>query len=179
MAEDPRPSWFGYENFERLYALNHPRIVGQVRARLRHDQATVEDVTQDTLLHLVEKEPEWDQRGASFSHWLYTATHYLIKEVIHAREKEQELERDLHRNIVSEEYEHNPEMLYEKEEAQALVRQKIAELAPEQRRVLEAKVVEDLDNHEIAEQLGKNKKTVGALAYQGRKMLARKLAPYR
>lgn len=179
MADEPRPSWFGYENFERLYALNHSRIVGQARARLRGDQATVEDITQDTLLHLVEKESEWDQRGASFSHWLYTATHYLIKEVIHAREKEQKLEKELQGTVVPEEYEHNPEMLYGQKEEQALVRQKIAELPSEQRRVLEAKVVEDLDNHEIAEQLGKNPKTVGALAYQGRKLLVRKLAPYR
>ena len=142
--------------FAELYEAHFERIYAYVARRVR-DRHAAEDITSEVFQQALANISRYEWRGAPFSAWLYR----IAANAIADRWKAQERERGTP----------GPEPSVEPDpvgiEQQARLFRMVGQLPQEQRRVIEARFVEQKSIREIAAELGKSEGAVKQLQFRG------------
>ncbi len=154
------------------------RLVPGIHAlawRMLNDHAEAEDVTQEAMLRLWRIAPNWSDRGAQVSTWLYrVATNLCIDRL-----------RKRGRNVATEEVPELPDGVpevvakMEADERARALKDALTDLPERQRTAIILRHFEDRTNPEIAEILDASVEAVESLLSRARRTLASRLAPLR
>ena len=148
-----------------------PRIVAYA-ARMLGDAAEAEDVAQEAMLRLWRAAPEWRQREAKVSSWLYRVATNLCIDRQRKRKRQRPLE------AAGDPEDGRPgavDTLTEADRAKAL-QVALAELPERQRQAVVLRHLEGLSNPEIAGIMDIGVEAVESLTARGKRALAATLA---
>jgi RNA polymerase sigma-70 factor, ECF subfamily len=146
-----------------LYLVYSPNIYGYVRS-IVHDEHEAEDVTQHVFAKLMTAIVKYDDRGIPFFAWLLRLARNLAIDHLRANRlvpTEQVLDPDMGATIDLDRAE--------------TVREALATLPDEQRRVVLMRHVVGLSPGEIADQMGRSEGSIHGLHHRGRRALQREL----
>ena len=146
----------------------HVQAIARYIAYRVPDQATVEDLTADVFLRMVEGLPGYEVTGAPFEAWLYRIAATRVADFY--RQRERHPIRALDEAIGSG---HTPlEMsLQEREELDEL-RAALAQLDDEQQTILILRFVERKSHEEVAGIVGKSVRAIATAQHRALKRLA-------
>ena len=142
--------------FAELYEAYFERIYAYVARRVR-DRHAAEDITSEVFQQALANIARYEFRGAPFSAWLFR----IAANAIADRWKAQERERG--RPGPEPSVEPDPVGI----DQQARLFRMVGQLPQEQRRVIEARFVEQKSIREIAAELGKSEGAVKQLQFRG------------
>ncbi|MHB9133688.1 MAG: RNA polymerase sigma factor [Armatimonadota bacterium] len=167
--------------FDAFYA-RHREAVGRHLLRIVRDEASAEDLLQETFLRVWLRADQWDGRG-SITGWLTRiATNLALNQLRSTkRRREQPLEIP---NMQADEETFlpgwwvdaialGPEALCEQRERHELLQRLVAELPEEKREVIRLVHEAEMDIHDVAATLGIPEGTVKSRLHHARKHLAR------
>jgi RNA polymerase sigma-70 factor, ECF subfamily len=140
-----------------LYVRYAEDIYGYVRSIL-HDSYEAEDITQQVFAKLMRVIGKYEPRDVPFSAWILRVAHNLA--IDHVRRQRLVPCEEVRASDESDDY-------LDHERAQAL-REALAGLPPEQRKVLVLRHVAGLSPGEIAERMGKTEGSIHGLHHRGR-----------
>jgi RNA polymerase sigma-70 factor, ECF subfamily len=146
-----------------LYVVYSHNIYGYVRS-IVHDEHEAEDVTQHVFAKLMTAIAKYDDRGVPFFAWLLRLARNLAIDHLRANRltpTESVLDPDTSATIDLDQAE--------------TVREALATLPDEQRRVVLMRHVIGLSPGEIAEQMGRSEGSIHGLHHRGRRALQREL----
>lgn len=149
------------------------RIEGKIRRWARHlvgDEDEAEDVTQDVLLLVQRRLPQYEARSL-FSTWLYRITRNAALE---RRRKDTRRARRLEKYPATTQIEEPVDQLDEAAMARIVLRY-FEELPPRQREVFELADLNGLSAPEIAAKLGMNPVTVRANLFKARRTIRQRM----
>jgi RNA polymerase sigma-70 factor, ECF subfamily len=136
-----------------------------IRSRIR-DHHAAEDLTQQTFANALRALPRYEQRDGAFGAWLrQIASNAVIDHVRKNRKYALQADPAAYRPAPGG-----------RAEAADALRDALAELDPDQRKVTVLRHVVGLGPHEIAERIGRSVASVDGLHNRGRKILQRELA---
>jgi RNA polymerase sigma-70 factor, ECF subfamily len=130
-----------------------------------------EDVAGEVFVRMMESIGTYSYRGAPLSAWLYRIARNLVIDQQRRGRRLRPLEQVEQTRFVSD----NPVDLAEQRLGWEELRSALGELTDEQRQVIILKFVEDLQNHEVAEIVGKNEGSVKSLQHRALRNLRRAL----
>ncbi|HEY1713496.1 MAG TPA: sigma-70 family RNA polymerase sigma factor [Solirubrobacteraceae bacterium] len=151
------------EALRYLYVVYSHNIYGYVRS-IVHDEHEAEDVTQHVFAKLMTAIAKYDDRGVPFFAWLLRLARNLAIDHLRANRltpTENVLDPDTSATIDLDQAE--------------TVREALATLPDEQRRVVLMRHVIGLSPGEIAEQMGRSEGSIHGLHHRGRRALQREL----
>lgn len=148
-----------------------PRILG-LSARLLGDRAEAEDVTQEAMLRLWRIAPDWKQDDAMVQTWLYRVARNLCLDRL--RKKRAMTLDDI--DEAADDVAPIDARLIEKDRARALA-QALARLPERQRDAVQLRLIDGLQNPEIAQVLGVSVEAVESLTARGKRALKALLLP--
>jgi RNA polymerase sigma-70 factor (ECF subfamily) len=136
-----------------------------IRSRIR-DHHAAEDLTQQTFANALRALPRYEQRDGAFGAWLRQIAHNAVIDHVR-RNRKYELQADpaAHRMAPGG-----------RAETADAIRDALAELDPDQRKVTVLRHFVGLGPQEIAERTGRSVASVHGLHNRGRKVLQRELA---
>ncbi len=146
-----------------LYVIYSPNIYGYVRS-IVHDEHEAEDVTQHVFAKLMTAIVKYDDRGIPFFAWLLRLARNLAIDHLRANRmtpSENVLDPDTSSTIDLDQAE--------------TVREALATLPDEQRRVVLMRHVIGLSPGEIADRMGRSEGSIHGLHHRGRRALQREL----
>ena len=135
------------------------------------DPLLAEDVAGEVFVRMMESIGNFTYRGAPISAWLYRIARNLVVDHQRRGNRLKPLDQVEHTRFVSD----NPVELAEKRLGWEELRTALSELTDEQRQVIILKFVENLQNQEVAEIVGKNEGSVKALQHRALRSLRRVL----
>lgn len=151
------------EAFGQLYDLYLDRIYRYIYYRVG-DQAQAEDLTEEVFLKAWEAIGKYRWQGIPFGAWLFRLAHNRVIDHFRAQRPRAPLDEGLPAAVDVEE-------VVESRAAAAQVREALRLLTEEQQQVLILKLIEGLDNREIAAITGKNEGAIRALQFRGLRAL--------
>lgn len=151
-----------------------PRLRAYLAAEVRHGEVA-DDLVEHTFIELIEGCATIRGDGRSLRGWLYRAARNNLYDWRRraARRGDHEL-RDDHVEML-EDRDPDPEVIASERDAVAAIRDVMAELSPDQREVLELRLIAELTTAEVAELTGRTVGAVKALQHRGLQRLARLL----
>ncbi len=126
------------------------------------DQAAAEDVVGEVFLRMLSTIDRYEYRGVPLQAYLYRIARNLIVDQQRRQGRFASLDAPPERLALSQ----NPAQLAEQRLAWEDLRHALRELTEEQRQVVLLKFVEDLDNKQVAEIMGKNEGSVKSLQHR-------------
>ncbi len=162
--------------FAQLYEWFHEPLLRYLKSFVP-DEMLAEDLAQEVFIRVRQKmrRGQYEERGRFFQ-WLCQVgrnmyiDHYRRKKVRGIGPMPAWTEED-NRETIFATHDGQADLLLEREEEAQLIRRLIAQLPPEQRRVVEMKIYEGLTFREIAEKTGVNiNTTLGRMRYALEKM---------
>jgi RNA polymerase sigma-70 factor (ECF subfamily) len=136
--------------FEALFLAFAPRIKTYLMLRgASADRA--EDLAQETLLLVWRRAASFDPRRASLGAWMFTIARNMRIDSLRREKSARSYALSMHEPVVEEA---TPHTASESAEAQARLREAVAELPPEQIEIVRLSFYEDKPQAEIAAQLG-------------------------
>ncbi|MFY0690662.1 MAG: RNA polymerase sigma factor [Paracoccaceae bacterium] len=147
-----------------------PRVFGFC-LRILGDRAEAEDVTQDAMLRLWRMAPDWQQRDAKLSTWLFRVASNLCTDRLRKR-------GDVGLDQIDEPTDTGPgaEALLMQADRKSALDRALAALPERQRQAVILRHIEGLSNPEIAEILGIGIEAVESLTARGKRGLAAALS---
>lgn len=148
--------------FQTLYRAYFPRVYGYVAARVAQRQ-DAEDLVADIFMIVVEKLGSFEWRGAgSFAAWVFRIAHLRVMGHLRRYRTRREIATDPADML----HVHSPDptpadALLRKQQAEAL-RQQVRLLPRRRQEVVTLRFFGGLRNHEIADVLGINERTVAS-----------------
>ena len=139
------------EAFEELYDYYLPKIYGYILNRVGHRQEA-EDLTSQTFAKVLASLARYEDRGISFSAWVYRiATNVIIDNA--RKRKEYAMDPEIIMDSVSTKQVYSPEEQICLLESGEELRHCMEQLKDDYQSVLSMKFFEQMDNREIAEVL--------------------------
>jgi RNA polymerase sigma-70 factor (ECF subfamily) len=135
------------------------------------DEMLAEDVVGEVFARMIESIPSYTYRGTPISAYLYRIARNLIVDHQRRNGRVRPLEEADPSRLVGP----NPISSAESDLGWAELAGLLEELTDEQRQVIVLKFVEDLDNREVAEIIGKNEGSVKSLQHRALRSLRRLL----
>ena len=135
------------------------------------DSILAEDVAGEVFVRMMESIGTYNYRGTPLSAWLYRIARNLIVDHQRRGRRLKPLEQADQTRFVSD----NPADLAEKRLGWEELRSALGELTDEQRQVVILRFVENLQNHDVAEIVGKNEGSVKSLQHRALRSLRRVL----
>jgi RNA polymerase sigma-70 factor (ECF subfamily) len=172
--------------FEVLFE-RYAEMIRRHLARIVDNEATAQDVLQETFLRVWTRAEQWDGRG-SFAGWLYRIATNLafnhLRSVRRRREQpleiqddEGETESEDDRNILpswmADDSTPGPDAAMEQAEQQEQVQRLVASLPPDKREVLILVHEMEMSIHDAADELGIPEGTAKSRLHYAKKRLAR------
>ena len=142
--------------WEWLYRRSHGKLFAYARRRAG-DDAAAEDAVSEAMTRALEGIGRFRSRGAGFDGWLYGILRNVLLEQYRATD------RAAHRDLTpptATAPEDDPPVAAERAEARRTMAAAFEQLSPDDREVLELRVVGDLSSDEVSEVLGKKPGTV-------------------
>ena len=141
--------------WEWLYRRSHPRLFAYARRRLS-DDAAAEEAVSETMARALEKIDGFSWRGAGFDGWLYGILRNVVLETYRRRERDG---REGHAGDPSPAPDAaplaDPYLAAERGDRRDAMREAFEQLDPDDREVLELRVVGELSSEQAGEVLGK------------------------
>jgi RNA polymerase sigma-70 factor, ECF subfamily len=151
------------EALRYLYIVYSPNIYGYVRS-IVNDEHEAEDVTQHVFAKLMTTLVKYDDRGVPFFAWLLRLARNVA--IDHLRRN----------RLTPTEHVIDPDVAYSSDMDRAeVVREALATLPDEQRKVVILRHVVGLTPGEIADRMGRTESAVHGLHHRGRRALQREL----
>ena len=158
---DPEALKYLYDRYSR-------DVYGYVCSIVRDDHEA-EDITQNVFIKLMRVLPKYEQRGVPFSAWLLRVARNVALDHMRAR-------RMIPVEEVHDRNRHSTEGHFERDVS---LRDALANLSPEQRRVVLWRHLLGLSPVEIAEALGRTEGSIHALHHRGRRAIQAELLAMR
>ncbi|MDA8189354.1 MAG: sigma-70 family RNA polymerase sigma factor [Dehalococcoidales bacterium] len=136
------------------------------------DVHLAEDIVSEVFLRMIEKIGSYSYQGVPFSAWLYRIAHNLIADHYRGLNKHNGILMNMKINATMPDPAHIAESRLTIEQLQEAMRC----LTEEQRRVVLLKFVEDMDNRQVAEVLGKSEGAIKSLQHRALEALRRLLS---
>jgi len=161
----------------------HQKKIFNFMYRMVGERGAAEDLTQEVFLKVYEALPRF-RKAAAFSTWLYRIAHNHCLNALKGRGREIAVSaltsETANRNPVAAivEPSASPEERLERQELQAVVQGKLAELTPEHRAVLVLRDIQGLSYDEIAAALELEDGTVRSRLHRARMELKEKMRSY-
>ncbi len=152
------------QKFLDLYDSNFPRVYAYIAKRVR-DRDMAEDLTADVFHKALANLGKFDWRGVPFSAWLIRIAANLIADRWHSSARE----------VVGDPPETSSDAGLEEATEKARLFQLVAQLSPEQRRVISLRFSEGKSIKEIAQELGRSEGAVKQLQFRGLQTLRAQL----
>jgi RNA polymerase sigma-70 factor, ECF subfamily len=130
-----------------------------------------EDVAGEVFVRMMESIGSYEYRGSPISAWLYRIARNLIIDHQRRGGRFKPLEEGYDLTLISD----NPIELAERQLSWAELREALAELTDDQRQVIILKFIENLENREVAEVIGKSEGSVKSLQHRALRSLRRVL----
>ena len=157
------------EAFGRLYSNHVERIYRYVFYQVR-DKMTAEDITEEVFIKAWRAIDSCRGKEETFSSWLYRIAHNCTIDVLRRRQKQLAIET----GSTVEVSHHQPEIETELKRRELL--EAIAYLPQNQRQVITLKFIEELDNQEIGQVMGKNQGAIRILQMRALATLRQRLS---
>lgn len=161
---------------EALYDLYADRLYRYLLARLG-DPELAADLTTELFVRVIQRIGGFrlnrERPAASFSAWLYRIAANLAADQYRGRRRVEQISLDAELPLPSREP--GPEAIVERRETTAQLAHAIAALSEDQRQVIIAKFVEEMNNSEVASWLGKSEGAVKSLQHRALGALGRLL----
>jgi RNA polymerase sigma-70 factor, ECF subfamily len=135
------------------------------------NSSLAEDVAGEVFVRMMESIGSYKYRGSPISAWLYRIARNLIIDHQRRGGRFQPLEEGYDLTLISD----NPIELAERQLSWAELREALAELTDDQRQVIILKFIENLENREVAEVIGKSEGSVKSLQHRALRRLRRVL----
>ena len=135
------------------------------------DPSLAEDVAGEVFARMIESIGSYTYRGAPFSAWLYRVARNLVIDHQRRGARLKPLEAADEARTLAD----NPVELAERQLTWEELRIAMSELTDEQRQVVVLKFIENLDNAEVAEIIGKSEGSVKSLQHRALRTLRRLL----
>lgn len=157
-----------------VYLQVAPALRAFLRAEVRHGEVA-DDLVEHTFVELLEARATIRGGGRSLRAWLFRAARNNLYDWRRraARRADHELTQELTATL--EDPDPNPETVAGERDALAEIRDALGELSPDQREVLELRLVAELTTGEVAELTARTVGAVKALQHRGLAKLARVL----
>lgn len=157
-----------------VYLQVAPALRAFLRAEVRHGEVA-DDLVEHTFVELLEARATIRGGGRALRAWLFRAARNNLYDWRRraARRADHELGQELTATL--EDPDPNPETVAGERDALAEIRAALGELSPDQREVLELRLVAELTTAEVAELTGRTVGAVKALQHRGLAKLARVL----
>lgn len=160
------------EAFRRLYRCYVPRIFAYVAARVGREQ-DAEDIVSDIFVKVVETIGKFEYRGkGSFAAWLFKIAHNDVMQFYRQHHRHTLIPLQELPDIQSTEPQPD-DALHQKERA-ARLHEIINTLSPRRRNIIALRYFGGLRNHEIANVLGLDERTIASHLSRGLDDLQRK-----
>lgn len=156
------------EAFGELYGIYLDRIYRFVFYQV-NDRTTAEDLTEEVFLKAWRGIGKYRWKGQPFSAWLYRIARNHVIDFYRTSRQQGVLEEELPADTG------NPEEEAEGKQTQRELLQAISYLPEQQKQVVIMKFVEDLDNREIEEIMGKSQGAIRVLQMRALATLRRRL----
>jgi RNA polymerase sigma-70 factor, ECF subfamily len=156
-AGDPNALQYLYDRYSR-------DVYGYVCSIVR-DEHEAEDIVQNVFMKLMRVLPKYEQRGVPFSAWLFRVARNVALDHMRAR-------RAIPCEEVHERDQHGADGQFERD---LCLRDALANLSIEQRRVVLWRHLLGLSPVEIAEALGRTEGSIHALHHRGRRAIQAEL----
>ena len=157
------------EAFGELYTYHVRKIYRYVYYQV-HEKERAEDITQEVFLKAWKAIGSCKGKEKTFSSWLYRIAHNLIIDKLRKRQKQSTREADLPEEI--RDTSDGMEISLEQRDLLKV----IDVLSPNQRQVILMKFIEDMDNQEIAETMGKSTGAIRILQMRALETLRKTLS---
>jgi len=157
-----------FEAFGDLYSIFLTRIYRYVFYQLK-DKMTAEDITEEVFVKAWDSIDSCKGKGQTFSAWLYRIAHNQIVDNLRKQRKYVVAEVEIDREI------REPELEIEAELEWQEILSATDYLPEQQKQVIILKFIEELDNSEIAEIMGKSQGAVRVLQMRALAALRQKL----
>ncbi len=157
------------EAFGSLYSNHVERIYRYVFYQVR-DKMTAEDITEDVFIKAWRAIGSCKGREDTFSSWLYRIAHNCTIDILRRRQKQLAIET----RATIEVSHHQPEIETGLKRQELL--EAIAYLPQNQKQVVTLKFIEDLDNQEIGQIMGKNQGAIRILQMRALASLRQRLS---
>jgi RNA polymerase sigma-70 factor, ECF subfamily len=154
--------------FEKIYDIFLTRIYRYVYYHIK-DKMEAEDLTQQIFMKMSTAIDKYEQRDQIFSSWVFRIAHNHMIDYYRNATKENEIKQQI---VVESE---DPEKKVEDRLRQEEIMQAISGLTDLQKEVIILKFIEGLDNHRIAEMIGKNEGAIRIAQMRGLMALRKKL----
>ncbi|UCC17038.1 MAG: RNA polymerase sigma factor [Dehalococcoidales bacterium] len=158
------------EAFGELYTYHVKKIYRYVYYNVHNNKERAEDITQEVFLKAWRAIGSCKGKEKTFSSWLYRIAHNLIIDIIRKSQKQLSHEAEL------------PEEIRDKSDGMEISLEQrdllkvIDVLSPNQRQVILMKFIEDMDNQEIAETMGKSTGAIRILQMRALEVLRKTLS---
>jgi len=154
--------------FGELYGIYLDRIYRYVFYQVK-DKMTAEDITEEVFIKAWKAINSCKGREQTFSPWLYRIAHNHVIDIFRSQPRERTIEMETVAELS------HPEVEVETELDHQELLDGIACLPPNQRQVITLKFIEELDNHEIGQIMGKNQGAIRVLQMRALAKLREKL----
>jgi len=139
--------------FGKIYDIYLNRIYGYIYYHVR-DKMAAEDITQQVFIKVWESLGKYEQRDRKFSSWIYRIAHNHMIDHYRSSQRDNTL-----KNRIAIEAD-DPQQEVEDKFTQEEIMNALSTLTDLQREVIILKFIEGLDNHQIAEILGKTEGSI-------------------
>ena len=157
------------EAFGRLYSNHVERIYRYVFYQVR-DKMTAEDITEEVFIKAWRAIDSCKGKEDTFSAWLYRIAHNCTIDVLRKRQKQ--LVTEIEPTVEAS----HPQPEIEAEPKRRELLEAIAYLPQNQRQVITLKFIEELDNQEIGQVMGKNQGAIRILQMRALATLRQRLS---
>ncbi|MFN2557952.1 MAG: RNA polymerase sigma factor [Nitriliruptorales bacterium] len=157
-----------------VYLQVAPALRAFLRAEVRHGEVA-DDLVEHTFMELLEARATIRGGGRALRSWLFRAARNNLYDWRRRAARRADHELGQEHTATLEDPDPNPETVASERDALAEIRDALGELSPDQREVLELRLVAELPTAEVAELTGRTVGAVKALQHRGLAKLARVL----
>jgi RNA polymerase sigma-70 factor (ECF subfamily) len=158
-----------FEAFGELYNIYLDRIYRYVFYQVK-DKMTAEDLIEEIFVKAWKAIGSYRGKGQAFSPWLYRIAHNYLVDYFRKSQKHRSLEIEIAAAAASLEQES------ERKAARQELMEAVSYLRDNQRQVIILKFIEGLDNHEIAQIMGKSQGAIRILQMRALATLRKRLS---